>query len=328
MGKDKAKMLITLLLFTSVSLLLCIATFALLAGSRSVVSSIIRSFTISFPLGIIVTVIDYKLITWLRNKNQLPRWTSVITDLAVTLSLGCLLALIARMLTGYDNQDKTKVMLAFVVWHSIVILGIELLIYNKRLNEKETQLAVIEKEKARYQFEALKNQINPHFLFNSLNALASLAYQDAEKTNLFVKKLSQVYRYLLATYERQTVTLSEELDFINAYIYLEKIRFGNAFTVNISIPDESLKKNIVPLSLQIPVENALKHNICTNDRPLTISVFATECSITVTNNLQPRTSVSINNVGLNNLQRQYAMHGEKIRIVKTSNEFKVIVPMV
>lgn len=104
----------------------------------------------------------------------------------------------------------------------MVVSLIEIFLYHKSQLENEMKLNIAEKEKAVYQFETLKNQINPHFLFNSLNVLSSLAYQDAEKANLFAKKLSSVYRYLLATHERETVTLQEEMQFVDSYLYLEK----------------------------------------------------------------------------------------------------------
>ena len=184
----------------------------------------------------------------------------------------------------------------------------------------------MEKEKALYQFEALKNQINPHFWFNSLNVLAALAYEDAEKTNRFAKKLSGVYRYLLTTHDRPQVSVGEELDFVDAYLYLERIRFGDALRVAIVDCEIWHERKIVPVSVQMLVENALKHNIATSEMPLTIHIIIDSDGIVVTNNLQRRSCVVRNGMGLRNLQHQYALYNRRIEIESSDTSFIVKIP--
>ena len=174
----------------------------------------------------------------------------------------------------------------------------------------------------------LKNQINPHFLFNSLNVLASLAYQDTEKTNRFAKKLSTVYRYLLTTHGRATVTVQEELSFVESYLYLEHIRFGDALHVEI---EDDLRNHhclVIPASIQMLVENSLKHNISTKKSPLIVHISIGNEGITVRNNLQLRNYVASNRAGLKNLQRQYALYGTLVEILKDEKEFVVKLPFV
>ena len=185
----------------------------------------------------------------------------------------------------------------------------------------------MEKEKVQYQFEALKNQVNPHFLFNSLNVLASLAYQDADKTNLFVKKLAEVYRYLLKTSDRPTVTLEEELHFIEAFLYLINIRFGETLQVIIDNNDNQRHRLVIPASLQMLVENAIKHNIATTKSPLVMHINIGEKGIIVSNNLQLRSYVgNKNGIGLTNLRNQYVFHGKDLTIKKTATDFLVEIP--
>lgn len=147
----------------------------------------------------------------------------------------------------------------------------------------------------------MKSQINPHFLFNSLNVLSSLAYESADETNLFAKRLAMVYRYLLAKNNEMTVELGEELKFIKHYVYLEKVRFGDALQVVIEDRSDG-KHHVFPISIQLLIENALKHNVVSQERPLVINVMADSRGVTVSHLLQPRNNVDKSGYGLNILR--------------------------
>lgn len=151
---------------------------------------------------------------------------------------------------------------------------------------------------------------------------------DTEKTNRFAKKLSTVYRYLLTTHGRATVTVQEELSFVESYLYLEHIRFGDALHVEI---EDDLRNHhclVIPASIQMLVENALKHNISTKKSPLIVHISIGNERITVRNNLQLRNYVASNGAGLKNLQRQYALYGTLVEILKDEKEFVVKLPFV
>ena len=154
----------------------------------------------------------------------------------------------------------------------------------------------------------------------------ALAYEDAEKTNRFAKKLSGVYRYLLTTHDRPQVSVGEELDFVDAYLYLERIRFGDALRVAIVDCEIWHERKIVPVSVQMLVENALKHNIATSEMPLTIHIIIDSDGIVVTNNLQRRSCVVRNGMGLRNLQHQYALYNRRIEIESSDTSFIVKIP--
>lgn len=262
-----------------------------------------------------------------------PAWDNwwLLVDIVLTTALAVLLTYILNFLLmgGHGNfWHILRSSLPVVPWNWIIVLQIEIFFYSLQRSEMEKQMAVIEKEKALYQFEVLKNQINPHFLFNSLNVLASLAYQDTEKTNRFAKKLSTVYRYLLTTHGRATVTVQEELSFVESYLYLEHIRFGDALHVEI---EDDLRNHhclVIPASIQMLVENALKHNISTKKSPLIVHISIGNEGITVRNNLQLRNYVASNGAGLKNLQRQYALYGTLVEILKDEKEFVVKLPFV
>ncbi len=179
------------------------------------------------------------------------------------------------------------------------------------------------------QFNSLRNQVNPHFLFNSLNALSSLVYDDQDKAVEFIRKLSQVYRYVLDTKDKEVVTLEEEMDFLNSYIYLQKIRFDESLQININLQDKVMQHFVVPISLQMLLENAIKHNIISESKKLTIDIFHDEEYLYVSNNLQEKIHKDSTGIGLENIKSRYEYFSTKEVIVeKTDKVFKVGIPIV
>lgn len=307
------------------TLALCFATFALLSGKAA--SAI--GFAVNFPLCLLLCVVYYRIINAFTRIPFLCRHTSlrVVCDWLCATAIGLALSVAIRCAAGIEDDWDTSVM-TFLLWNSMAVMGIELYVYHRSALENEARLALIEKEKTAYQLEALKQQISPHFLFNSLNTLASLTYQDAEKANQFTKKLSAVYRYVLMTTDKPLVPLGGELRFLSSYLYLEYIRFGDAVQTHIDIPKTLLSKNIIPASLQLLVENALKHNIATEVRPLTVTISATGDAITVKNNRQPRSEVASSKKGLQNLRRQYAVFDKTISVNERADTFSVTLPLI
>lgn len=179
-------------------------------------------------------------------------------------------------------------------------------------------------------FEALKQQINPHFLFNSLNSLKSLIKADPQQSETFVMRLSDVYRYLLQHGQQQTVTLSEELEFIKSYLFLLESRFGESLKFSINIPDRYLSTFIPPVSLQLLIENAIKHNIVSSGRPLAIHVFIQDSSIAVVNNLQLKRSFEKSTgTGLGSISTRYRLlTGMEIEVKEKQGTFIVLLPII
>lgn len=180
------------------------------------------------------------------------------------------------------------------------------------------------------EFESLKNQVNPHFLFNSLNTLTNLIEDDPRLATDFVQKLASVYRYVLTQKDKVTVSLNEELDFLNAYVFLNKIRFGENLIVEIQVDPKLLTKDMATLTLQILIENAIKHNIISKNNPLTIRIESKENHICVSNNLQPKTVLTESNgIGLSNIASRYAFLSKKsVEIENDGKTFKVCVPLI
>lgn len=198
--------------------------------------------------------------------------------------------------------------------------------------ERNTLLLQTERQKKENllsQFETLKNQVNPHFLFNSLNVLSMLVMEDGEKAQEFISKLTKVYRYVLDYREMNLIPLSEELNFLENYLYLQKIRFESGLEVTLQIPAESLSKMVPPLALQLLVENAIKHNIVSQNQPLEISITAQNNRLTISNNLQLRKKKpDSTGIGLDNLCRRYELLSEqKPEIQKSEKQYTVKLPL-
>jgi two-component system, LytTR family, sensor kinase len=201
------------------------------------------------------------------------------------------------------------------------------------LNEKfRSSLAEVErfrKENAEYQFEMLKLQLNPHFLFNSLNTLSSLVHSDPAKAADFIRKLSDVYRYVLENRNRELVPLREELEFIRSFAFLQSLRFQGMIDFHFVIGDELLDRKVAPMTLQLLIENAVKHNIVSSKQPLNIVISAENDNLVIQNNLQFKEEMSGTGVGLKNISSRYAfLTDRKVEIIKDDNLFKVIIPLI
>jgi len=168
--------------------------------------------------------------------------------------------------------------------------------------------ALLEKENIRAQFEALKNQVNPHFLFNSLSVLASLIPKDTDKALEFVNEFSKIYRYVLEIKDQSAVELGSELKFVKSYIYLQKIRFSDNLDLDLRIDPNRMAELILPLSVQMLIENAIKHNEISDIQPLTITITNNDKSLIIKNNLHPvMYDESSSKTGLKNLKDRYKL---------------------
>ncbi len=179
------------------------------------------------------------------------------------------------------------------------------------------------------QYQSLRDQLNPHFLFNSLNTLSNLVYEDADKSAAFIQQLSKVYRYVLEVQDEQLVSLSKELEFARHYLNLQKIRFEDG--LNFSIDAEDISSYCIPpLSLQLLLENAMKHNIVSETQTLHISIKQIGEVLVVNNNLQQKhvQEQEDSGIGLLNIERRYQLLSEKIpEIKKSADKFTVILPL-
>jgi LytS/YehU family sensor histidine kinase len=169
--------------------------------------------------------------------------------------------------------------------------------------------------------------VSPHFLFNSLNALTNLVYEDQEKAVKFIKQLSEVYRYVLDTRDKEVVSLTEELKFLESYLFLQRIRFGNKLRVTIDLSGDPM---LAPLALQMLIENAIKHNIISEADPLNIRIFSEDGYLTVENNLQKKSVLGerSSGVGLDNIRKRYEfLTDREVKVLETPVSFVVKLPL-
>lgn len=197
--------------------------------------------------------------------------------------------------------------------------------YWKKSIENEERL---KRENVIAQYETLKNQVNPHFLFNSLNTISTLVSKNLDVAEKFIKQLSEVYRYVLEFKDKEVVDVKTELKFIDSYLYLQKIRFGDNLEIKNNIKTGDFY--VAPLTIQILVENAIKHNVISDDKPLTIELYNEESYIVIENTLQKKKILeSKEKIGLNNVKSRYEVLSDKPVIVEESdNKFIVKVPVI
>jgi|JI7StandDraft_1071085.scaffolds.fasta_scaffold33588_1 two-component system LytT family sensor kinase len=215
-------------------------------------------------------------------------------------------------LFGYiHNPTITTQIIILNIGANLLSVGIDETVYSiNKWQENALEKEKLQQENLQSQFESLKSQVNPHFLFNSLNSLSSLIADEPEQAEIFVDEMAKVYRYLLQTNaEGDLTSLSTELQFIESYFHLLKTRYRNGIHLKINLPEDYLTLAIPPLTLQLLIENAVKHNVIVASRPLRLEITGLDGKmIQVRNNLQRKTTrVVSNQIGLNNIMAKYQL---------------------
>jgi len=234
---------------------------------------------------------------------------------------------------GYHFNFKGYVYNIFVaLMYAVIIGGIyEGIYFFRKWREAFVEAEALKKSNLQSQLDSLKGQINPHFLFNSLSSLSSLIAEDSSRAEKFVDELAAVYRYLLQTNQKQLTTLASELGFISAYFHLLKTRFSHGLHLKLDVHERHSDYLLPPLTLQILIENAVKHNVLLQSRPLIIKVYTdVSNNLVVENNLQKKnTIVESNKMGLSNIVTKYRLLKQRrIVIRETEDAFQVVIPLI
>lgn len=283
--------------------------------------NILKRLIVSFLATVVYTAVAWVFVIWI--------WIAV--DEGQILTPAQMVHVIPRNINALlMSLGITFIVSTFMHGRSFLINWRETLVETEKL--KKDHIAA--------QYETLKNQVNPHFLFNSFNVLTTLVHKDADLAEQFVRQLSTVYRYVLDSRDKEIVPLDMELKELEAYIFLMKIRFGESLkatinAINTVTPSRDEAKGIkgvsvAPLTLQMLVENALKHNEVSKAHPLSIEVFREGDYIVVKNNLQLKNNVGESTgVGLENIKSRYRFLTEKAVIInKNNNYFEVKIPII
>lgn len=236
-------------------------------------------------------------------------------------------------LPGFDPDG---VRLLFALLFTMAIVAIVVVTYESmdsfgHWQRSRQEVDTLSKAQLQAQLDALRQQVNPHFLFNSLNSLISLIEEDPRQAGVFAEELSSVYRYLLRSNESSLVDLASELDFVQSYYHLLKTRHGNSLMLVTRIQPGLEARQLPPLTLQLLIENAVKHNVILPEQPLTIALTTdTQQRLIVSNNLQRKPSRALSNgVGLSNILTKYQMLGQSAPIIEDDGqEFRVRIPLI
>jgi hypothetical protein len=215
----------------------------------------------------------------------------------------------------------------FFIISLLMLSGLGIFYFIKLREKRLQKTAQLEQEKIIAQYDAIRSQVNPHFLFNTFNALVAVIETDQKQGVLFVEKLSDFFRNMLQHRDKETIAICEESGLLQDYIFILKKRFGESLIIHSNI--EKIEGNIVPLTLQILVENAVKHNIVSKSKSLTINILAKENFIIIENNLQPKTQTdNSTKFGLEGIVKRYALLTKTaVLIEKTNEKFVVKIPI-
>ncbi|WP_435262600.1 sensor histidine kinase [Tenacibaculum sp. nBUS_03] len=265
-------------------------------------------------------------------KRTVYLFFSIISILLLFDTLGGIL--IAKLISAFLYETTHSIALKRLIptiLITIMIMAIyEAIYYYVRLKksiriEERTKQSMIQA-----QLDTLRNQVQPHFLFNSLNTLRDVIDQEEKEEAMdFVDNLSNVYRFILDAGTTNTIPLREELKFVSAYIYIQLERFGDNLQIHWEIPEAKKSALIVPMSLQLLIENAIKHNIISKAKPLLILITLEKDSIVVSNTIQPKsTQIPSTHIGLKNIEQRYALiANKKLEISKEGGQFIVKLPL-
>ena len=307
-------------------------------------------FSVCFLIGLLYTVSFwiffrelylYLIKKFRTEKNNMKRYVILVPSviflyLILKPIIGFLVAQsvfdYVHMINGvaYESHMISEILSSFIV--IIMVLSLyESSYLNYQLHKSLVENQELERQNIQSQLEGLKNKVNPHFLFNSLNTLCSIIPESPDRAERFVRQLSKVYRYILEIRDKKLISLKEELEYLESYTYLLTERFGENINVEVDISKDNYKMNMVPLSLQILVENAIKHNIISKEKPLTVSVYIDENGkLVVKNNLQRKRHVtSSTKFGLENIIERYKFFTDKtVEVIATTQNFIVLLPLV
>jgi len=299
------------------------------------------SLWLGFPISIVYTTVIWltarEIVIRFRLRFPKPEETRrrlLLTGLSVLIAyfiIDWILHIVEHLALGdlTQHQNELRYTISGLTICTLVLSIYEGIFMFYRWKNTAVEAEKLRRETVESQLAGLRAQVNPHFLFNSLNTLTYIIPEDPDKAITFVQKLSKVYRYVLETRDEKLISLEEELRFLDSYIFLLKERFGNNLHIYQDIPAEYLQARMAPLSLQILLENCIKHNIISEQQPLSIELFVEEEQLTVRNNLQlKRQHMPSTGMGLQNIKNRYSYFTrEPVRISKEDGYFTVKLPL-
>lgn len=302
----------------------------------TMVISALYSFTIAVGNGLINDYLN-KRYSWVEDTKK-----RTVLGVISTVIVNVILVFICNYINFilFQKQNVSEFFsgnMGFFNWFTInVALFISAILHAKGFVEawkSSTKQEVVQQKliakSANAQFESLKNQLDPHFLFNSLNVLSSLIDENPGQAQRFTASMSKIYRYVLEQKDKELVTVEEEINFAKTYCDLLKTRFEDSVSFDFNVNEKDLKSYVVPLSLQLLLENCIKHNFATSSKPLHIKIYSENGNLFIENNLQQREQVKESaGIGLANIVQRYSLlTKQNVFIEKSATFFRVKIPI-
>lgn len=337
-------------MFTSKYRYIFIVLLSVYSYLNTIFSEVYQYYGIHAPwydIVLLMTVIT--LLVWEANR-YIQRWVLHLAGhlskpafLALSFGAGMFSASVISLLTSYAaarwlrltaTESNIGMKLAFtygtrvnLFMHILNAVGV----YINEYKSKQLEAEELKRINAQTQLQVIKNQVNPHFLFNNLNVLSGMIVKDNPDANKFIEEFAKVYRHILSSQDKELVTLDTELEFIRPYVYLLEKRFPESLRVDISIDPSYGGYSIVPAALQMLIENAIKHNVLSRANPLEIKISVNKSGdLIVKNNLQRKPQLEPSTqVGLKNIEQRFRLiAGRRIQVLADEQSFAVVLPLI
>lgn len=324
----------------TIGLLLYYGQFGLFPDLKEFSLIVLISSLMAIPLSWLVLNVSRKLngiLSW-EEKPTLRFTADFLLNTALVVAIASVIMMIILLIvTGINASDivdvfkQSFIRLAILITVATLFYSILSMMTYSYYHYSEGQIADIKlnRKQLKLQFEALRNQLSPHYLFNSLNTISSLIHKNPDKAETYIRRLADTYSYVLLTKDRTLVTLEDEIEFVKSYFYLLRVRYDEGLNMEFNVPEQLKAYHIPPLTLQILVENAVKHNEFSSVEPLSIYLGAIDNkSLRITNNktVQP-VDVTSSRIGLKNIQQRYAFFTKDQIKINDSEQFEVIIPL-
>ena len=296
-------------------------------------------FSVTYVNLLLVTIVVFESVKWLNRKLSWSIQTAILRTainilLFSTITIGWIILenlIIVYFKTG-TAQLATRQILYFVAIGTIINLFlvplVEFMVLMNVQYQTELDAKQLLHENTKFKYEILKNQINPHFLFNSLGVLNSLITESPKKSKSYLNSFSNVLRHVLDFREYNSIALEDEAKFLADYIFLLNIRFENTFQAKVDFPAKFAHKQILPMVLQLLVENVIKHNKMSERQPIVVNIQATENGVEVWNKIRLKSSIASWGIGLENIKMRYASLGQEVAVENDGNTFKINIPYI
>jgi hypothetical protein len=305
-------------------------------------SKLFRDLSYYVFYSVVLTLINGSFFDFMNNKiNWTPKWERfrILIGIIGSITLTMIGIFIIRFVifVVFENNSVSYFVqnehIKFYVFSLLITMVVSLffhaIYFYKKAQENKVKEQKVIAGTASAQFESLKNQIDPHFLFNSLNVLSSLIEENPDSAQKFTTSLSKIYRYVLEQKDKELVSVEEELNFAKTYMNLLKMRFENSITFELPENFNNDDAKVVPLSLQLLLENCIKHNVVSESKPLHIKIYIENNQLVIENNLQKKEILSDRKgVGLQNIVNRYSiLTDRKVWVLENENSFKVGLPI-